>query len=332
MLLTFEQGAEIPTKMHLFFGQTFEVLFYKHDATKGVAFRRKFSTSLTIDEFQSILSAFSAFSYMDYGPTIKRREALKCAKDAIEYFQSDEKDDSFISDLCSSTSILIEEGDTLSYIHRTFQEYFVAVFLSTQNIEEWGDLIERLVREKPNDSVISLLRGINKDRFNREFLAPRLARLCEYLRDIDIDVNPAKAFLLFYFELSTGKDENVGNIQSWTFGIDGKYTKFYYLIDILDIHKSKYFGGENFNWRSHFLKSGAAESRDGSVKLTAIDDKIFIGTPIVDFLKDIRDAATDVSRKISEENNVQRRLLSNTFIKAKKILPPPGAPTRKRRV
>ena len=48
MLLTFDQGAEIPNKMDVFFGQTFDVLFYRHDATKGTSYRRKLMTALSI--------------------------------------------------------------------------------------------------------------------------------------------------------------------------------------------------------------------------------------------------------------------------------------------
>ena len=36
MLLTFEQYAEVPVKMHVFYREAFEVLAKRHDASKGV--------------------------------------------------------------------------------------------------------------------------------------------------------------------------------------------------------------------------------------------------------------------------------------------------------
>lgn len=50
MLLTFDQFADIPEKVYLFYDQAFETLFAKHDATKE-AYKRKSYTSLSIDVF-----------------------------------------------------------------------------------------------------------------------------------------------------------------------------------------------------------------------------------------------------------------------------------------
>ena len=35
MLMTFDEFAEIPSKMHVFYEQAFNVLYNKHDATKA---------------------------------------------------------------------------------------------------------------------------------------------------------------------------------------------------------------------------------------------------------------------------------------------------------
>ena len=64
MLMTFEEFAEIPSKMFLFYRAAFEVLFRRHDATK-VDFSREFKTSLSIDDFERALSTFCFMSYVD---------------------------------------------------------------------------------------------------------------------------------------------------------------------------------------------------------------------------------------------------------------------------
>lgn len=63
MLLTFEQIADIPAKTHIFYQQAFETLFHKHDATKEVYARKRF-TSLPIDQFRNILGAFALITYL----------------------------------------------------------------------------------------------------------------------------------------------------------------------------------------------------------------------------------------------------------------------------
>ena len=50
MLLTFEDMAEVPSKIHVYFEHAFSALFFKHDSTKQV-FKRHSHSSLSIDEF-----------------------------------------------------------------------------------------------------------------------------------------------------------------------------------------------------------------------------------------------------------------------------------------
>jgi hypothetical protein len=54
MLLTFEQFAEVPLKMHVFYREAFEVLAKRHDASKG-AYKRALKTGLSVDALQTTL-------------------------------------------------------------------------------------------------------------------------------------------------------------------------------------------------------------------------------------------------------------------------------------
>ena len=50
MLMTYSDVAEIPTRSHVFYEQTFQVLYHRFDATKDI-FKREFSSGLDIDHF-----------------------------------------------------------------------------------------------------------------------------------------------------------------------------------------------------------------------------------------------------------------------------------------
>ena len=63
MLLTYEGYAEIPNKMHSFYGQAFDTLFQRHDAQKE-QFIRQTHTGLPLDDFKSCFAAFCALSYL----------------------------------------------------------------------------------------------------------------------------------------------------------------------------------------------------------------------------------------------------------------------------
>jgi hypothetical protein len=63
MLLTFDQFAQIPDKIHIFYEQAFETLFFRHDMSKQAAFQRKRHTSLAIIEFRNTLSSFCIINF-----------------------------------------------------------------------------------------------------------------------------------------------------------------------------------------------------------------------------------------------------------------------------
>lgn len=318
MILTFDQGAEIPTKMHLFFSQTYDVLFYRHDATKGTAFRRKFLTSLSIDDYRKALSAFSAFSYIDYGPSLKKSNAVAVAGKALSFYRFDQKPDDFLGDLCSSISLLIKEGDIYSYVHRSFQEYFFALFLSTNEIDGWDSIIERIIIEKPNDSVLQLLSDIDRDRFEREFLSSRVEGLCSDLKKIDISKTPGKAFLLFFLSVSASTDERSNGISSWLVGLGDKRPKWHYMTRFLrDEECGKHLLG--FDWRSYIeqFEHGPDHGTHG-VRLVNVYDETFLDTPMVNYLEALKTSALKLDSEIKSRINTQKELLSETLFRKKK--------------
>jgi hypothetical protein len=316
MLLTFDQVADIPNKMHLFFSQTFDVLFFRHDATKGTAFRRKFSTELAIDDFRNVLAAFSAFTYWDHGPSMRREEAIAAASKAIVlYGQQDEAAD-FLNDLCMSLSLLIKEADLYSYIHRSFQEYFVAVFLSTRTLEDWGGVLEKILSEKPNDQVFGLLSDINRDRVEKEFLLPRITLLCDELRSIDISRDPLRAFKLFYLDFSIGPE----GIAGWTVSRGSSRPAWHYLWVFIEPRLS-YDSVNSFDWKSYTLESGLV-SFETDVQLYGPNrmeiqptNEYLIGTPMATFLHQVRDSAMQLESELKERAMLHKRLLSDSLFK-----------------
>jgi predicted NACHT family NTPase len=65
MLITFDQYAEIPEKMYVFYDYAFDALFIKHDAAKYGGYKRKSHTGLAIDDFKKCLSSFCLLSYLE---------------------------------------------------------------------------------------------------------------------------------------------------------------------------------------------------------------------------------------------------------------------------
>ena len=72
--------------------------------------------------------------------------------------------------------------------------------------------------QKPNDSVVSLLSEMNKEKFDHEFLAPRISVLVRDLEEIDVKENPSEAFKLFFLDRTyppnAGASKNEGPLTS----------------------------------------------------------------------------------------------------------------------
>ena len=64
MLMTYEQFADIPSKMHVFYREAYVAMSQKHDASKG-AFKRALKTGLTADQFADYMAEFCARTYRD---------------------------------------------------------------------------------------------------------------------------------------------------------------------------------------------------------------------------------------------------------------------------
>ena len=295
-----------------FFERAFDVLFYKHDATKQTSFRRKFRTALAIDDFRSIFSTFSAFTYLDHGSSFTNQQAIKCAGAALEYNDSSEKAEAFLSDLCTSVSVLIREGDIYNYIHRSMQEFFVAQFLALRELEQWDSIVERIVRDRPNDSVVRQLADINRDKFERQFLSHRISAIRKEVQDADPDRNPSKIFQLFFITFSFRGD----SISSWMVGRGDERPPWYYMTGFIE--ETRGFRQRlEFDWASHFRsrRIGVIPESGGAFQLVNVSDSALVGTPMVDYVKHLREAVISMDEKLKASSEKQKRLVSTALLK-----------------
>jgi hypothetical protein len=186
MLMTYDQFAHIPEKIHLFYEQAFETLFLKHDAVKGAGFRRKMYTDLALNDFRNCLSALCARSYFKEQFQFTDAQLLDYIAQALEFEKKTNiKGHDFAKDLLESVCVLQREGLHISFTHRTFQEYFAAVFISRgPSAPPIGDLLDSFSR-RPDDSVISMAFDMNRDLVEREWVLPRITDLAGRLEYLD---------------------------------------------------------------------------------------------------------------------------------------------------
>ena len=181
MLSTYNDYAEIPQKLHLFYYQAFDTMLSKHDATKS--YRRKMLSDLSSDTFKE---CFAIFCFLTYQKA-KTEFTFPEIEDIFKKFPPRIKNvlniGNFIHDLENCLCVLYKEGNRYKFSHRSFQEYFVAYFLNIQTDSKMRDYSFRLIESEKfsirADSVFFMLEDMSTQRFNNNILIPLLTKFEE---------------------------------------------------------------------------------------------------------------------------------------------------------
>lgn len=155
MLMTYHQFAEIPNKVHIFYQQAFETLFSWHDSSKDV-FKRKSYTDLPIDEFQRVFSYFCTSSYLLQAFTFSSTRIRQLISSAIKAERIDTSSDLLLKDLLESTCLLQREGLEIVFVHRSFQEYFTALFITRLEPSARKKALDAVTKRAHSDLVIPM--------------------------------------------------------------------------------------------------------------------------------------------------------------------------------
>lgn len=129
MLFTFSEFREVPTRLTVFYEQAFEFLFRKHDKMKPGYFTREFCSKLSADRFRTVFSAFCYRTLALNQLSFKDEEFHYQIRRSAEICEVEVSADDYGKDLVSAICVVMRDGLKLHFIHRSFQEYFAALFI-----------------------------------------------------------------------------------------------------------------------------------------------------------------------------------------------------------
>ena len=174
MLLTFDNFADIPEKMHVFYDQAFGTLFARHDATKE-NFKRIMKTKLGIHLFQSHFGAFCLLTYLKQLYEFSEVEVLEHLKRAESISAVETNEEQFYLDIRDAVCMLMLEGTRLVFTHRSFQEYFAAYSCARLPSNKAKAIILRLA-SRHMDGAFEMLFDMNRAFVEENYFSPMLIK------------------------------------------------------------------------------------------------------------------------------------------------------------
>lgn len=196
MLLTFEMFAEVPSQMHIFYREAFNALSRTHDASKG-AYKRELKTKLLVDVFAELFAEICFHTYWDekfeFNMTEFEAYFNKLSNPNAAHVSADD----FMYDLCFSMCLMYQESGKFYFTHRSFQEYFSAVFLSKQKdtvISKLGKFFEKRDRRMRGDQTFLMLNDLIPDKVDEFIFIP-------FLEDLFDRCDKAEGYWTFLSEM-----------------------------------------------------------------------------------------------------------------------------------
>jgi predicted NACHT family NTPase len=213
MLMTFEERVSIPDSKTDFYEQAFSTLFHKHDAMKKGKYKREKLSGLGYEDFKKVFSYFCFRSFFKNQYEFTEKSALENIQKAKEkvYSYGDFRESDYLEDMTKAVCMLVHEGLNYRFSHRSFQEYFAAVYTTQLSDEEQHQFISswlKAMSDRMTTDFLDTLCELQPDRFMKNIL---YNGLCELYDLYEANGRSAEWFIEYmYSGISVHFSENRG--------------------------------------------------------------------------------------------------------------------------
>ena len=191
LLLAYEGNHDIPTERYLFYEQAYDAMAKKHDAAKALT--REFATGLNSREFQNYFGEFCTITYEQEKYDFTPEEISAYFQEVIEANELSTTPEAFIEDVTGKICLIYKDGGKYYFIHRSFQEYFVAYFFSRQLEQRYGAVLDIFQRRDSADHDSVVLPML----FDMEQNKTELCIIIPFLEQVFKDKNDDEAYEYF---------------------------------------------------------------------------------------------------------------------------------------
>lgn len=190
MLMTFESRISIPDSKTDFYEQAFSTLFHRHDAKKQGGFKREILSGLGYEDFKKVFSHFCFTSFFKNQYEFTEMVALENIAKAKEktYPFGNFEDIDYLNDMVKAVCVLVHEGLNYRFSHRSFQEYFAAVYTTQLSDDEQKKFVTLWLKStsmRLTTDYLEILQDLQPDRFLKNVLYAPMCELYDLYKSHD---------------------------------------------------------------------------------------------------------------------------------------------------
>lgn len=131
LYFNYKYEMTLPDTKYEFYNSVYKNLYKYHDLRKGGSFEHIKYSNLNITHFEKVLHYIGFYSLLRLKKTFyTERELLSLINNSKSHIGKDFEAIDYLHDLLETVPLFIKDGIHYSWVHKSFQEYFAAMFIS----------------------------------------------------------------------------------------------------------------------------------------------------------------------------------------------------------
>lgn len=144
LFITYVEKTTIPESLNDFYEEAFATLLFRHDKQKE-GLQRILGSGLSYDDFKKLFVRFCYDTYFSNQYSFKESQLLTGILDSAYRLAMEVDSLKYKNDLTQIACMIIQDGREYIFIHRNFQEYYAALFVSQGTDKQQRQLYRMMV-------------------------------------------------------------------------------------------------------------------------------------------------------------------------------------------
>ena len=145
LFITYVEKTTIPETLNEFYEEAFSTMLYRHDRRKE-GFERVLKSGLRFDQFRDVFVWFCFRTYFNEDYSFSENKLIEYINKSEMKFSLDGDPYKYADDLERIACMIIRDGREYIFVHRSFQEYFAAYYVSKGSDKQQRKLLMELFK------------------------------------------------------------------------------------------------------------------------------------------------------------------------------------------